>query len=73
MEEILVNIAKMGPVVGLLIAAIWYFLNREKVKDQEIKELRDQMKESDKENLTALLKVSALIEKLIDKIDNLKR
>ncbi len=66
-EEMLLNIlselATIGPIVALLIAAIIYFLKRENKKDVEIEELQEQLRESEKENLTALYKTTALFEK----------
>ena len=66
MEDLLLEIAKIGPVFTLLIIAIWYFLSREKKKDKEIEKLNLQLRESDRDNLAVLLKVAALIDKVLD-------
>ena len=72
MEELLLNIANYGIAFSVLIAVIFYFLGKEKKKDAEIEELHKELRDSEKENLTTLYKVMALMEKLTetDKIKN---
>lgn len=66
-EEILMSLIKMGPVVGLLVAAVWYFLAREKKLEEEVYNLNKELRENEKENVTLLYKVLAWMEKLNDK------
>jgi preprotein translocase subunit YajC len=66
MNELLLNLAQLGPIVALLIVAILYFLKREQKKDLEIEALHKELRENEKESLTALLKLSALIDKMLD-------
>ncbi len=78
-EELLIELVKIGPIVTLLVAAVIYFLKREKKKEQEIEKLNEELRESEKENLTALYKTTVLfeqfkieLERLKDSVDNLK-
>lgn len=63
MEDLLFELAKIGPVVAVLVAAVFYFYKREKSKDEQIQKLHDELRESEKENLTALHKLLAYLEK----------
>lgn len=65
-EDIFITLAKNGPVVALLIAAVWYFLKREKKMEMKIEELNKELRESDKENVSLLIKISATLKKLTD-------
>ena len=64
MTEILTNIAEYSVVVALLVVMVIYFMNKEKKKDTEISDLHKELRETEKENLTLLLKISALMDKL---------
>lgn len=64
MIDILLEIAKIGPLVALLIAAIIYFLKREKKNELVVEKLQVELRETEKENLTALYKVLAFVEKM---------
>lgn len=66
-EEILMSLIKMGPVVALLVAAVWYFLAREKKLEEEVDNLNKELRENEKQNVTLLYKVLAWMEKLNDK------
>lgn len=72
MQEILGNIAEYSIIVAILVAIILYFYKREEKKDAEIDKLHTELRETEKENLTALLKLSALIDKMLetDKVKN---
>lgn len=72
-ETLLEGIAQAGIAFAFLVAAVMYFLKKEQKKEDEIlklnieiKELHVQMKDEAKESLTALIKFSALIDKLLD-------
>jgi len=67
MEELLLGIAKLSPVIALLIASIFYFLKREKKFEAQIEELHKELRDSDKENVSLLIKVSATLDKLVNK------
>lgn len=74
MIDILLEIAKIGPVVAILVASLIYFIRRENKNELEIESLHKELRESEKENLTALLKVTGVLEKVMDseKIGNEK-
>lgn len=66
MEDLLSNIAQMGVAFSVLVAAIIYFLGREKKKESEIERLHQELRDSEKESLTALYKTTALLEKMLE-------
>lgn len=66
MEDLLSNIAQMGVAFTVLVAAIIYFLGREKKKESEIERLHQELHNSEKESLTALYKTTALLEKMLE-------
>lgn len=66
MEDLLSNIAQMGVAFTVLVAAIIYFLGREKKKESEIERLHQELRDSEKESLTALYKTTALLEKMLE-------
>jgi uncharacterized membrane protein YvbJ len=72
LEETLGRIAEYGVIVAILVAIILYFYKREDKKDAEIEKLHNELRENEKESLTALLKLSALIDKMLetDKVKN---
>jgi hypothetical protein len=72
MEELLMNIAQYGIAFSVLVAAVIYFLGREKKKEAEIERLNVELRDVEKENLTALMKVMAFMEKMVeqDKVKN---
>jgi uncharacterized membrane protein YvbJ len=72
LEETLGRIAEYGVIVAILVAIILYFYKREEKKDAEIEKLHNELRENEKESLTALLKLSALIDKMLetDKVKN---
>ena len=66
MEELLTQIAQYGVAFTVLVAAVIYFLGREKKKEAEIERLHQELRESEKESLTALYKTTALLEKMLE-------
>lgn len=72
LEETLGRIAEYGVIVAILVAIILYFYKREDKKDAEIEKLNIELRENEKETLTALLKLSTLIDKMLetDKVKN---
>jgi hypothetical protein len=70
MDSLLMQVAQGGIAFSILVAAILYFLKREKKKDKEIEDLNTLLREVEKENLTALYKVLNYLEKAQEK-DNL--
>jgi hypothetical protein len=66
MEELLGQIAQYGVAFAVLVAAVIYFLGREKKKETEIERLHQELRESEKESLTALYKTTALLDKMLE-------
>ena len=69
MENLLIELAKQGPVIGILIYFIYYFKNELSKKDERINSLIDCNQENDIENMKSLLAINQSLEKLTDKSD----
>jgi len=67
MDNLLIQVAQGGIAFTILVAAIFYFLKREKKKDKEIEDLNTLLRDVEKENLTALYKVLNYLEKAQEK------
>ena len=65
--ELIGQITQGGIAFTVLLAAILYFLKREKKKDEEIEKLNMLLREVEKENLTAMYKVLNYLEKSQEK------
>lgn len=61
MEEILLGLAKISPIVAILIYVMWYLKSRLETKESEIKELNTQLRESEKSAIEAFNKISDVI------------
>jgi hypothetical protein len=64
--EILTEIAKLSPMLGLLIVGIIYFFKKEKGYKTEIGELHKELRDAEKENLTALYQVTNFMDKMLE-------
>jgi len=69
MEQLLINLADVAPIVGVLVIGIFYFFKKEKEYKQEISDLQAELRNCEKENLTVLMKVLAFFEKIEEKIN----
>jgi len=66
MNEILLGLAKLTPVVGVLVAGIYYFFNKEKTYIAKIDELNKVLRDKDKETLEIIGKLTVTLDKLIE-------
>jgi len=66
MFEILTEVAKIGPVVAILIVAIWYFIKKEKKYQQEIKDLNQSIRDNEKESLGMINKLADALDRIAD-------
>lgn len=66
LDEILMSIAKLAPVVAVLVAAVWYFLNKEKKYQKQIEDLNQQLRQNEKESLELMVKLAATMDKFVD-------
>lgn len=73
MEELIMSLAQLSPVVAILIWVIIHFKGEIVKKDEEIHKLNEQLRAADKENLTVLAKTVAFFEKITDRLDNLNK
>lgn len=69
--EMLMDLAKLGPIVSLLIIVIIYFLRKEKSYKEELKEkdvendaLNDELRDSEKETLNLIHKLVGSLDKI---------
>lgn len=75
MIEILIEIAKLSPIIGILIVAIIYFYRKEKSYkleiinektscDAKIAALNKELRENEKENLEMMSKLASSLDKI---------
>lgn len=83
MDNLLIQIAQGGIAFAVLIVVVWYLKQQIKKKDEEIAKLHQEIRDSEKENLTILFRVVGYMERgeknledlktfISDKIDSLK-
>ena len=72
MNEILLGLAKLTPVVGVLVAGIYYFFNKEKTYITKIDDLNKILRDKDKETLEIIGKLTVTLDKLIESDSNSK-
>ena len=70
MEQLLIEIGKMAPSVGILVYFTYYFKTELKFKNDEIKELNIQLRENQKESIQAINRMNDIVEDLRDLIKN---
>ncbi len=66
MNEILLGLAKLAPVVGVLITGIYYFFNKEKKYVEQIDTLNKILRDKDRETLEIIGKLTITLDKLIE-------
>lgn len=64
MEQLLTKLAELSPVIAILIYFIWYFKGALASKDAEIKELNTLLRDTQKETLLAINKMTDVVESL---------
>ena len=83
MDNLLIQIAQGGIAFAVLIVVVIYLKSQIKKKDEEIAKLHQDIRDSEKENLTILFRVVGYMERgeknledlktfIADKIDSLK-
>lgn len=76
-EDLLLSLAKLSPVISLLIVGIYYFYKKERYLNKvlteeraachtDISNLNKEMRENEKENIVIISKLSDVIDKLYD-------
>lgn len=66
MDELLMSLAKLAPVIAVLVIAVYYFLNKEKGYKQEIAELNLELRKSEREALELMSKLTTTLDKMFD-------
>lgn len=64
MIEILTNLAKLSPIIAVLVVGIIYLYKREKEARSEVSKLNDELRENEKENLNMLNKLVNAMDKI---------
>lgn len=67
MEELFMEIARQGPLFTALVVAIVWFNSKLKIKDAEIDNLNQEIREINKENVSLLYKINETLNKIIKK------
>jgi hypothetical protein len=65
-EDLLISAAQLSPVIGILIAVVWYLKNQVKEKEETNNKLNVVIMDCNKENLEILYKVLSFFEKFED-------
>lgn len=73
MEEVLIQIAKIAPVVAVLVIALRYFLKKEKIYQKQIKDLNEEVRSIEKENLIMINKLADALDKISDTNENVHK
>ena len=61
MEEILLGLAKLSPIVAILVYMMYWLKTRVESKEEEIKQLNAQLRESERSALEAFNKISDVL------------
>ena len=70
MNELLLEIGKLAPVIAILAYFIFYFKSELEIKNAEIKELNTLLRQSQLDTLNTMTKLTAVIEDLRDLIQD---
>lgn len=72
MTDVMTEIAKQAPSIGILIYFVFYFQKEIKSKDIELTKLNDELRESEKQSITTMGRLITVIEDLKELIKNIK-
>ncbi len=61
------TLIKLGPVVTILVAVVVYLYKKLGKREEEVKKLNEYIRESDKENIRILDKISHTLDRVIDR------
>lgn len=73
MQEILLNIAQLSPVIGILVYILYYFKNKVDTKEQELKELNEVLRNTEKENAKTLADVYKTLNEMLNDVESSSR
>lgn len=68
MEDMLLNLAQLAPVIGVLVWVVYYFKQEIATKNNEIKELNDKLRDTSREVIISMNKMSQVVQDLSDLI-----
>lgn len=65
MDQILLGLAKLAPVIGALVAGIYYFFNKEKKYVAQIEELNKELRTQETETLKIISRLTDTLDKIL--------
>lgn len=72
MQDILMNLAQLAPVVAVLVVAVMYFLRKEDGYKKEISSLNVELRKNERESLELISRLTTTLDKLMDSDSNNK-
>lgn len=66
MTEILATLAKLAPVVAVLVAGIYYFFTKEKKYVMQIEALNKELRDNERGTLEIISKLTVTLDKLVE-------
>lgn len=66
MDQILLGLAKLAPVIGALVVGIYYFFNKEKKYVEQIEALNKELRTNERETLDIISKLTVTLDKLVE-------
>lgn len=66
MDQILLGLAKLTPVIGVLVAGIYYFFHKENKYVEQIKELNKELRTNERDTLDIISKLTVTLDKLVE-------
>jgi len=67
MDQILLDIAALSPIIAILIAIIWWLNKQLKNRELEISELHSELREIERDSLVGLVGLSRLVDEAVIK------
>lgn len=66
MDQILLGLAKLAPVIGALVVGIYYLFNKENKYVEQIKELNKELRTNERDTLDIISKLTVTLDKLVE-------
>jgi hypothetical protein len=66
MDQILLGLAKLAPVIGTLVVGIYYLFNKEKKYVEQIEALNKELRTNERDTLDIISKLTVTLDKLVE-------
>ena len=66
MDQILLGLAKLAPVIATLVVGIYYLFNKEKKYVEQIEALNKELRTNERETLDIISKLTVTLDKLVE-------